>query len=144
MTLRELAPSRHRCDIERCALFFEAAEIAIESGPIDREMWAVEKRFLRRDGFSYLRGDGSALAGDFRRDPLGELAQRTIVEEEGDFGLAEHVNEAGATMRPLASISRLAWASRKSPICGEAIAADGDVSRIPGISGAIDDVPHCG
>jgi hypothetical protein len=55
-------------------LFFEAGEIAIESGPIDREFVLVEKQFLRRDGFFILRGNGTAFAGDFRGDSLGKFA----------------------------------------------------------------------
>src|SRR5207249_4761497 len=81
-------------DVERCALLFEATKISIQSSPIDREFVLLEKRFLRRDGFFILRSDRSALAGNFRGDPLGELAERAIVEEQRDFRLAKHVDEA--------------------------------------------------
>ena len=121
-------------------MFFEAAKIAIESSPIDGELVLVEKQFLRRDGFFILRGDGTAFAGDFRGDPLRELAQRTIVEEERDLGLAQHVNEAGGDDAALGLDFALGMGFAQVADCGEPIAADGDVSRIPGITSAVDDV----
>src|SRR5260370_30728448 len=81
-------------DVDGCALLFEAMKITVESGPINGELVMVEKRLLRRESLFILRCDGAAFAGNFRGDALGEFAERTIVEEERDFGLAEHVNEA--------------------------------------------------
>jgi len=55
-----------------------------------------------------LRGDGAAFAGDFCRDALRELADGAVVEQEGKFGLPSMSMKPGDTMRPEASISRLA------------------------------------
>ena len=81
-----------------------------------------------------MRGDGTAFAGDFRGDPLGEFAEGAIVEEEREFGLAEHVNEAGRN-DPAFGVD-FAFGVGFAHIADrrDAIPADGHVSRIPGIS----------
>ncbi len=115
-------------------------KITVESGPIDGEFVLLEKRFLRRESLFILRGDGAALPGNFRSDALGEFAQRTIVEQERDFGLAEHVNEARCDDTAVG----IDFAFRMSVVQisdgGEAIAANADIGCVPRISGAIDNV----
>ncbi len=127
-------------DVQRCALLFEPAEIAVESGPINCKFVMVEKRLLRRDGLFILRGDGAAFAGDFRGNALRELAQRTIVEEERDFGLAEHVNEARSDDAAFRIDFSFSMGFAQIANCGEAIATYSDIGGIPGIPGAVDDV----
>ena len=127
-------------DVDGRALFFEPPEIPVESGPINGEFVVVEKHFLRRDGLFVLRGDGAALAGNFRGDALGEFAQRTIVEQERDFGLAEHVNEARCDDAAVGIDFAVRMSVMQISNGGETIAADANIGGVPRISRAIEDV----
>src|SRR5260370_6319480 len=138
-SVEQLRGTEGGTDVERRALLFEAAEIAIESGPINGEFVLVEKQLLGRDGFFILRSDGPAFARNFRSDPLGELAQRTIVEEKRNFGLSKHVNEARSDDAALRIDLALRARFTQITYGRHAIPAAADDTRIPGISRAIDD-----
>ena len=121
-------------------MLFEAAEIAVERGPIDRELVLVEKRLLRRDGFFILRSDGPAFAGNFRGDSLGKFAQRTIVEEKRHFRLAEHINKARSDNAALRIDFALGMGFTQIADSRNAITADSNIRGEPGITRAVDDV----
>src|SRR5581483_4978870 len=77
------------------ALLFETLEVLVEGAPVHGQV----KMFLDIPKFInhclVQRRDGSTLAGDFGGNALSEFADGLLVDEEVEFGLAEHVDEAG-------------------------------------------------
>src|SRR5437879_11519115 len=61
-----------------------------------------------------------------------------MVEQASDYGLAEHVDEARSDDAALGIDFALGMGLAQVANLGDSFAADSDVSRIPGISGAID------
>jgi len=83
-----------------------------------------ENSFLRRVGFFIVRGLASPSPVSSVVIPE-RVCSANDVEEERDCGLAGTVMKSGATMRPLASISR-GMGFRASRDCGSR-SRDGDV-----------------
>src|SRR5580700_1547803 len=128
-------------DVDGSALFFEAAEIAVEGSPINGEFELVEEGFERRESFFVLRGDGATFAGNFGSDSLGEFAEGAIVEKKSGFGLAEHVDEARGDDLAFGVDFTLGVCVAEVADGGDAVCLDGDVGGVPWVVGAVDDVP---
>src|SRR6266404_969527 len=100
----------------------------------------VQHGLERRDGLVVLRRYGAAFAGDFGGDALRELTEGAVVDEERKLGLTEHVDETGCD--DAAGGVDLSFGVRGLQVGdgGDAIAANADVSGVPGIACAVDDV----
>ncbi len=136
----ELAGTDVGAEVQRRALLFETAEIAIEIRPINGEFVGLKKRLHGRESFFTLRGDGGAFAGDFRGDALREFAERAIIEEQADFGLPQHVykswrDDATGSVDFAGGAFVVQIADRR-----DSIAFYGNVGVEPGISRAVDEV----
>src|SRR5580700_11160570 len=86
------------------------------------------------------RGDGTAFSGDLGGDALVDFGRQARFDEDGQFGLAEHVDEAGRD--DFAGSVDGALSGRGSQVAdgGDSSVADADVAGIPGRTGAVDDV----
>src|SRR6202451_4202022 len=126
-------------NIERGAGFFEAFEITVQGGPVDVEFEVVGERLHGRNGEIGLRSDRCAFTSNFTGDSLGKLADGTVVDQQGIFGLSEHVDEAGGNPQTL-SVDYLFGVSVIELSDGrDLLAANGNVTGDPGIAGAVDD-----
>jgi hypothetical protein len=86
------------------------------------------------------RGDGTAFSGDLGGDALIDFRRQARFDQDGQFGLAEHVDEAGRD--DFAGSVDGAFAGRGSQVTdgGNFSVADADFAGIPGRTGAVDDV----
>ena len=127
-------------NVEGRALFFQALEVAVERGPVNRELVVIQKRLHWRNGFLILRRDGAPFAGNFRGDSLRELAERAIVEQQRDFRLPEHIDETRRDDAALRIDFTLGVCVMQIANRRDASAAHGDISGKPRVPSAIDDV----
>ena len=86
------------------------------------------------------RGDGAAFACNFGRDALIDFRRQTRFNEDGEFGLAEHVDEAGSDNFAGGIDGALARCACEVADGSDFSVADADIAGIPGRTGAVDNV----
>jgi hypothetical protein len=78
------------------------------------------------------RRDGAAFAGDFGGDALIDFRRQARFDEDGEFGLAEHVDEAGRDYLAGGIDGALAGCGGEIADGSDFSVADADVAGIPG------------
>ena len=127
-------------EVDPHALLFEAREILAEGSPIGRDVIAVVAGAIAlNDGVVERRGR-AAFAGNFGGDALKDFRRQAGVDEDREFGLAKHVDEAGRD--DFASGVDGACAGRGGEVAngGDFSVADAEVTGVPRRAGAVDDV----
>ena len=84
--------------------------------------------------------DGAAFAGNFGGDALIDFRRQARIDENGEFGLAEHVDEAGSDDFAGGVDGAFARGGGEIADGGDFSVADAEVAGIPGRSRAIDDM----
>src|SRR4029077_6960531 len=86
------------------------------------------------------RGGRSSFAGDLGCNPLIDLRRDVRVDEDGEVGLAEHVDKTRSDHAAARVNAALCGGMREAANCGDAAVANADVAGIPGRAGGGDDV----
>ena len=119
-------------EIDADSLPLEPREVAREVGPVALDaVVLVRLGVLARDRIVH-RSDRLAFAGDLRGDALEDLRRHLRVDEQGELGLPEHVDEARRD-DPAGRIDAPLRGGLIEPADGgDAAAADADIRRVPG------------
>src|SRR5579859_3548139 len=120
--------------------FFQTAEIAHEVLPVDGEVVVVQNDFLRRYRELVLRSDGAAFPGDFAGDALRQFALGTVVDQQGQFRLAQLIDEAWTHHHAGGIDLALGPGVLERSNGYDAIATDRNVSPVWRASRAVDDL----
>ena len=126
--------------VDAHALLFEAGEILAEGSPVGSDVVVLVAGAICLNDSIVERRDGTAFAGNLGGDSLIDFRRQTRFDEDGEFGLAEHVDEAGRD--DLAGGVNGALAGRGSKVAdrGDFSLADADIAGIPRGTSAVDDV----
>ena len=127
-------------EIDAHALLFEAREILAEGAPVGSDLVVIVFAAVGLNDRVVQRSDGTAFAGNFGRDALVDFRRQARVDEDGQFRLAEHVDESGRDDFAGGVDGALARCSGEIADGGDLAIADADVAGIPGGAGAVDDV----
>src|SRR5437773_4409119 len=114
-------------------------EIAVQVAPVIAIMPLLHRvRVVLREPVRE-RCDRPAFAGHFGGDALRDLAEHAIVDQDVDFRLAHHVDEAGSHHQAghVGGLAGGGAAREADP--GEALAPDRDVPPVARVSAAVDD-----
>ncbi len=120
---------------------FEPGKVFAKRPPVGLNAIVIVLLLISAENGVVQRRDGFALAGDFRGNPLEDLRGKAGVDKDGEFGLSQHVDEAGSDNS--AACINGARASRIMQITdgGNLSISNSDVAGIPGRAGAVDNVP---
>jgi hypothetical protein len=91
-----------------------------------------------QDGFVDRR-HGRPFAGDFGGDPLVDLGRQMRIHQDGQLGLAEHVDESGRHHHAARIDGALGGRARQIADGGDPALPDADVSGVPRRTGSVDD-----
>ena len=127
-------------EIDAHALLFEAREILAEGAPVGSDLEMLKAAAIGLNDRVVERSDGAAFAGDFGGDALINFRGQARVDEDGQFRLAEHVDETGRNDFAGRVDGALARGGGEIADGGDFSVADAEVSGIPGGTGAVDDV----
>ena len=127
-------------EVNAHALLFEAGEVLAEGAPVGRDVEVVVAGAVGGNGGVVDRRNGVAFAGDFGGDALEDLGGQARVDEDGELGLAEHVDESGRDDFAGGVDGALGGRTGEVADGGDAAIADADVAGVPGRAGAVDDV----
>ena len=127
-------------EVDAHALFFDAGEVLAEGSPVGSDVVVVVSGVVGLNDGVIERRDGAAFAGDFGSDALIDFRGQAGVDEDGEFGLAEHVDESGGD--DFAGGVNGALTRRGSEVAdsGDFSVADAEIAGVPRRAGAIDDV----
>ncbi len=121
-------------------LLLEPREVLGEGLPIGIDLVVFEPGAVGRQQAVILRRDGIALAGNFSSDALKNLGGNMRIDQHGQLGLAEHVDEPGRDHQAT-SVDYSAGVDiggRAYP--GYPPVEDSNIAGIPGGAGAVDNV----
>src|SRR5258706_4664218 len=82
-------------EVDADSLLFETSEILAEGAPVRGDFVMLVSGSIGLNDGVVQRGDGTAFAGHFGRDPLKDFRRQTRVDKDCHLGLAEHVDESG-------------------------------------------------
>ncbi len=127
-------------EVNAHALLFDAGEVLAEGAPVGRDVQVVVAGAVGGNGGVADGRNGVAFAGDLGGDALEDFGGQARVDEDGELGLAEHVDESRRD--DFAGGVDGAFGGRLGEVAdgGDAAIADADVARVPGRAGAVDDV----
>jgi len=128
-------------DIGGDALFLEEIPIAAERPPGDRMLDIDLLRQSVSDHLVIVRAFGIALAHDFQRDALADIAFARAILDQGVIGPAQHVDEAGGDGEALGidDLGRSAVDMRRDR--HDLVVPDRDIANVRIITAAVDDRP---
>src|SRR5204863_5991259 len=128
-------------DVQGRALLRKLREVSVQIAPVLAIVPFLHGIRVVQDELIGQRGHRAPLTRDLGRDPLRDLREHPIVDERVDLGLAHHVDEARGDGQPghVQGLARLGAA--QEPHRGEAIAPDGEVPLVAGITAALHDPP---
>ena len=92
--LPHLGGAHISAEVDRRPILFQAAKIAVEGCPAHLKVIVDEEGLHRRERALVLGSNRATLPRDFRRDSLGQLAERTMVNQQRRLRLAKHVDES--------------------------------------------------
>ena len=120
-------------------MFLQARKISREVAPVLRN--SVVAEFGRRlPGNHGIDGrDGFALARDLRGNSLKDLRRYVRIHEQGEFGLAEHVDKPRGNDPPCGVDSPIRGGFVELADGGDAFPTNADVGSEPGGARAVDE-----
>ena len=125
-------------DVDRRAVLLKARKILLERPEVEHHLEAVVLRLDRGGQAIVDRCDRRALAGDFGRDALRDLAGGAVVDKDVEFRLAQHVDEAGRHHEVASIDGRRRRPPGQLADRRDAIARDAEIAEIPRRAGAVD------
>ncbi len=125
--------------VDSHALLLQAREVLVESPPVG--IYAV---VLIPDAIGFQDGivdrrDGGPFAGDFGGDPLVDLRRQVRIYQDGQLGLAEHVDESRGHHHAARIDGAPGGRARQIADGGDPALPDADVSGVPRRTGSVDD-----
>src|SRR5262249_60053276 len=126
--------------IDARALFFQPAKVAVKIAPIDGEVVVLEKITALGYGCVILRRDGPAFTGDAAGDPLGQLADSLLINQQVGLRLLQHVNKAGSNNEPFSVNHAFGGGlGRRAAEKTDAVAGYTDIRINPWVAGTVHD-----
>src|SRR5208282_6184293 len=119
-------------EIDAHALFFEAREKLAEGPPVGIDLVMDVAGTIVRDHGIVEGSSRAAFSGDFGSDALIDLGGEARIDEDGDFGLAENVDESWGDDFASGVESALAAGGGKIADRGDVAVANSKVTGIPG------------
>jgi hypothetical protein len=118
-------------NIDADALFSKSREVLAKSSPVGLHVELIEGALIGTQNGVIKRSDASPIAADLRGDALIDFRWQTRIDENGEFGLTKHINEAGSDNEPVSVDSALARCCGEIADCGDSSFANSDVTGIP-------------
>ena len=125
--------------VDSDALLLEPGKVFAERPPVDLNVVMIVLLLIGAENGVVQRGDGFALAGDFRGDPLENLRRQAGVDKDGVLRLSEHVDETGSNNHAARIDGAGASCGAEIANGGNLSAANSDIAHIPRRARAIDD-----
>lgn len=126
-------------NVDSNASLLEPGEVFPKRPPVGLNAVVIVLLLIGAKNGVVQRGDGFALAGDFRGYPLENLRRQAGVDKDGVLRLSEHVDETGSNNHVARIDGASAWCGVEIADEGNLPVANSDIARIPGRAGAIDD-----
>jgi hypothetical protein len=121
------------------ALLFQAREIVVKRPPVGMDGVMFVTHMVGLQESIGLGRDGRALAGDFGGDALVDLRRQVRIHQNGELGLAKHVDEPGGHHHAARINDALGRRPCQVSDGGDLALPDADVARVPRRPGAVDD-----
>ena len=96
--------------------FSRRAKYCCKRSPVGRDVIVIVARAVGLDDGVIERRDGTAFARDLGRDALVDLRGQARIDQDRQFRLAQHVDEAGRDDHAVASMVRVRGASLRLPM----------------------------
>ena len=125
--------------VDSDALLLEPGKVFAERPPVDLNVVMIVLLLIGTENGVVQRGDGFALAGDFRGDPLENLRRQAGVDKDGVLRLSEHVDETGSNNHAACIDGASTSSGAEISNGGNLSAANSDIAHIPRRARAIDD-----
>ena len=108
--------------------------------PVRRDLQVVVGELVGLDDGVIERRGRTAFAGELGGDALKDFGRQMRVHQDGQLGLAEHVNEARRDDHAVRVNGALGLRRAQKADGGDASVANADVAGVPGRAGAVNDV----
>jgi hypothetical protein len=126
--------------VDAHALLLDARKILAKGAPVGGDVIVLVAGMIGLNDGVIERCDGTAFPGNFRGDALIDFRRQAGIDEDGELGLAKHIDEAGSNDSTGGVNGAFAGGGGEISDGGDFSMADAEVAGIPGRAGSVDDV----